>query len=269
MTIHDLTLPGETLVAVAGDWHGNVGWVQTALPFLRRAVPGLKTVLHVGDFGFWPERRGQGFAETVSYWAKAAGVRVLVTPGNHEWWAELDARFAATPGQPVQIGEQVCMLPRGHRFTLAGRSFASFGGAASLDRDDRVPLKEWWASEVATEDEVTAAIAGGPAEVLLTHEAVDGGPELVERILRGNPLGWDDNALAYSALSRDRVTRVYHALHPQVLAHGHLHVKAELSHDDGRRIYSLAADGDAGNLAVLSLDNLRWTWLGDPRAWKR
>ena len=76
-------------------------------------------------------------------------------------------------------------------------------------------------------------------------------------------------ALAYSALSRDRVTRVYRALCPQVLAHGQLHLKEEKTSDAGQRIHSLGADGDPGNLALLDLSELRWTWLGDPRAWKR
>ncbi|TFD94008.1 metallophosphatase family protein [Cryobacterium lactosi] len=269
-SIPDLSLTGETQVAVAGDWHANIGWVQQVFPFLRRAVPGIRTVLHLGDFGYWGERSGHGFPETVSYWARAAGIeRVLVTPGNHEHWSSLDSLFAVSPNRPVQIAERVHVLPRAFRFTLAGRTFASFGGAASLDRDDRVPLKTWWPSEVPTEADVTRAIDGGPTEVLLTHEAVDGGTELVERILRSNPLGWDEAAIAYSALSRERVTRVYEALRPRVLAHGHLHLKDERTSKDGRKIYSLGADGQDGNLAVLRLEDLRWTWLGDPRAWKR
>jgi hypothetical protein len=270
ISIPDLTLPGETSVVVAGDWHGNVTWAQQTFPFLRRAVPGVRTVLHLGDFGYWPERPGHGFEETVSYWARAAGVeRVLVTPGNHEWWSDLDKKFTAAPGRMVQLADRVFMMPRNFRFTLAGRQFTSLGGAASLDRADRVPLKEWWPSEVLTEADVAAAIAGGRTDVMLTHEAVDGGPALIEQVIRSNPLGWDDYALAYSALSRDRVTRAYNALRPLVLAHGHLHLRAERTLEDGRRIYSLAADGDAGNLAVLNLSRLRWNWLGDPRAWKQ
>jgi hypothetical protein len=268
-SVPDLTLPGEGSVVVAGDWHGNVAWAQQVFPFLRRAVPGIRTVLHLGDFGYWPERDGHAYAETVSHCAAAAGVeRVLVTPGNHEWWSDLDLRFAAEPGRMLRLADRVFMLPRNFRFTIAGRQFTSLGGAASLDRADRVPLIEWWPSEVLTEADVAAAVAGGRTDVLLTHEAVDGGPALVERVIRSNPLGWDDDALAYSALSRDRVTRAYKALAPLVLAHGHLHLRAEKTLDDGRRIYSVAADGDPGNLAVLKLDSLRWSWLGDPGAWK-
>ena len=190
-SIPDLSLPGETSVVVAGDWHGSVSWVQQVFPFLRRAVPCVRTVLHLGDFGYWPERPGQGFVQTVDYWAKTAGIeRVLVTPGNHEWWNSLDERFAGAPCEPIQLAERVFVMPRGFRFTLAGRQFTSFGGAASLDKDDRVALKEWWPTEVPSEEDVARVIAGGETDVLLTHEAVDGGPELVERVIRSNPLGW-------------------------------------------------------------------------------
>ncbi|MGY4856858.1 metallophosphoesterase [Cryobacterium sp. AP23] len=269
-SVPDLTLPGESSVVIAGDWHGSITWAQQVFPFLRRTVPGVRTVLHLGDFGYWSEREGHGFADTVSYWARAAGLeRVLVSPGNHENWDKLDRLFAAAPGEPVEVAARVFMMPRGYRFTLAGKQYASFGGAASLDRADRVPLKDWWPTEVPTEDDVARMTSGGPADVLLCHEAIDGGADLVERVLKANPLGWDEDALAYSALSRHRVTRVYEALTPSVMAHGHLHLKAERTFEDGRRVYSVAADGDAGNLAVLDLHTLRWTWLGDPRAWKR
>ena len=271
MTIPDLTLPGgESAVVIAGDWHGSIRWAQAVFPFLRRAVPDVRTVLHVGDFGIWPERPGQGYLQTVEYWARAANVeRVLVTPGNHEDWSLLDARFAAAPGELVQLTERVFVAPRGFRFMLAGIQFTSFGGAASLDRADRVPFREWWPTELPTAEDAARAIAGGPTDVLLTHETVDGGTALVEQVLRSNPLGWGPEELAYSALSRGRVSEVYQALRPQVLAHGHIHLKDERQYASGQRIYALAADGDPGNLALLTLPDLRWTWLGDPRAWKR
>lgn len=268
--IPDLTLPGETSVVIAGDWHGSVNWVQATFPFLRRATPNVRTVLHVGDFGHWPDRPGQGFVQTVDYWMRAAGVeRILVTPGNHEWWSDLDSRFAAAPGQMVQLTERVFVAPRGYRFTIAGRQFTSFGGAASLDKADRTPLRDWWPTEIPTDEDVARAIAGGPTDVLLTHETVDDGAPLVESVLRSNPLGWGPEELAYSALSRRRVSEVYRALHPDVLVHGHIHLKDEWQYANGQRIYSMGADGDPGNLGLLTLPDLRWTWLGDPRAWKR
>lgn len=183
----DLSIPGELQVALAGDWHGNLFWVQRAIPFLARRARGIRTILHVGDFGVWRERPGKGMLATVDYWCRQTGIeRVLVTPGNHEDWDLLDAAFARYPGEAVRLSEVVWVLPRGYRFTLAGRSFVSFGGAASLDYASRTPGMNFWPMEIPTEENVASAIAGGPAEVLVTHETVNGGAPAVERVLSSN-----------------------------------------------------------------------------------
>jgi hypothetical protein len=268
-SIPDLTLPGETKVAVAADFHGNIGWCQLALPFLARVAPGTRTILHLGDLGIWPEG-GKGFLATVDYWARQAGIeQILLTPGNHDWWTRILAAQADQPGEPAQLSERVFVLPRGYRFALGGTRFMSFGGAASVDFEDRTEGRDWWAEEMPTDADVQLAIAGGDTDVLLAHETVDGGTPLVERVLRANPQGWGADALAYSALSRARVTRVFEAVKPKLFAHGHMHLKDDITLETGSRIYSLAADGQDGNLALLDLTTLEWTWLGDPRAWKR
>jgi len=257
-----LSLPGETRVAFAGDWHGNLSWVQRAIPFLAREARGVRTILHVGDFGIWPERQGKGFLASVDYWCGRAGIeRVLVTAGNHEDWDRLDAAFARQPGEAVQLSNVVWAMPRGYRFSLAGRTFMSFGGAASLDYAHRIVGKSWWLTEVPTEEDVAAAVEGGSVDVLISHEAVNGGTTEVQRVLSSNLSGWSAEALAYAATSRDRVTRVWNAVRPAVLAHGHMHLKDEIELDDGRRVYSLGQDSQDGNLALLSLEDLRWTWL--------
>ncbi|GAA3882517.1 hypothetical protein GCM10022381_25980 [Leifsonia kafniensis] len=258
----DLTLPGEERVAVAGDWHGSFSWVQKAIPALHRMAPEVRTILQLGDFGIWRERAGKGFSNAVDYWCRVTGIdRVLVTPGNHEDWDLLDAAFETQPGEAVQLSKTVWVLPRGYRFELAGRSFMSFGGAASLDFAHRVVGKSWWPAELPTEDDVGRAVAGGSTEVLLTHETVNGGAAETEQILSSNPFGWSMEALAYAAESRAHVTGVWDAVSPAVLAHGHFHVKGEIERPDGRRVYSLGADNDLGNLALLSLDDLSWTWI--------
>jgi hypothetical protein len=249
-------------VAIAGDWHGSIGWIQAAIPRLHRQLPDVTTIFHLGDFGIYPERRGTGFLAAVDDWCKTAGIqRVIVTPGNHEDWGRLGQRFASRPGQPIQLRDVIWVLPRGYRFELGGHIFMSFGGAASVDYEDRTENRDWWATEVPTDPDVAGAIAGGPVDVLLTHETVDGGTHEVERILRSNPQGWGWEALAYSAESRRRVTRVWDAPHPKVLAHGHIHVQGEVALEDGRRVYSLGCDEQRGNLALLDPASLAWAWL--------
>ncbi len=251
-------------VAIAGDWHGSSAWVQSAIPRLHRQAPEVSTIFHLGDFGIFKERHGSGFLTAVDFWCQSAGIsRVFVTPGNHEDWGELSARFARQRAEAVQLSRVVWVLPRGFRFTLGGHRWMSFGGAASVDREFRTEGIDWWADEAPTELDVERAMAGGPVEVMLTHETVDGGTSQVENILATNPMGWAPKALAYSAESRNRVTRVWNAVHPRVLAHGHLHVKGDIELADGRRVYSLGCNGQRGNLALLNTQNLECEWLKD------
>ena len=251
-------------VAIAGDWHGSISWVQSAIPRLHRQAPDVSMIFHLGDFGIFKEAHGSGFLAAVDFLCYSAGIsRVFVTPGNHEDWGELAARFAREPGEAVQLSRVVWVLPRGFRFTLGGHRWMSFGGAASVDREFRSEGVDWWADEAPTELDVERAIAGGPVEVMLTHETVDDGTSQVENILATNPMGWAPKALAYSAESRAKVTRVWNAVRPKVLAHGHLHVKGDIELADGRRVYSLGCNGMPGNLALLNTKTLEWEWLKD------
>jgi len=257
--------PGErkpSRVAFAGDWHGNVGWVQRSIPLLHRFAPDVTQILHAGDFGYGPGREQRGFLAGVDFWAKTAGVTsVLVTPGNHEHWDRLNVLFAASPGEPVRISDVVTMLPRGHRFSLGGRTFMSFGGAASVDFEYRIPGDTWFKSEIPTDEDVARAISAGPVDVLITHETVDGGTRASQRALDSNPFGWSLEALDYSALSRGRVTRLWDALRPKLLAHGHMHSPDFITLPDGRRVISLGRDRQEHNMAILDLDPLETEWV--------
>ena len=258
----DLSLPYENQVAIAGDWHGNISWVQKAISALARAAPGVKTVLHVGDFWFNRSIRGRSYLNAVDYCCERAGIaRVLVTPGNHEDWNWLDEEFLAMPGLPVPVSPFVSVLPRGFRFTLSGRFLMSFGGAASVDYSLRSVGVDWWLTEVPTDEDVATAIAAGPVDVLLTHDTVNGGTTATETLLRSNPMGWSAEALLYSGLSRERVTHVWNAVDPKLLLHGHMHVADQIILADGRQVISLDRDERDKNMGLLNLGTLGWEWI--------
>lgn len=266
----DLSLPGEDTVVVAGDWHGNSAWLGIALPALKRETEGLRTILHVGDFGLDSSKRGQDFLASVDFWGARAGIeRVLVVPGNHENWDWIDQLFKEEgPDRMAQISEIVSIMPRGYRFKLNGNYFMAFGGAASIDYEQRTVGQDWWLTEIPTEADVAAAIEGGWVDVLLTHETINGGTKAVERTLKFNPMGWSSEALQYSALSRERVTAVWEATRPLIEFHGHMHIAdtITLSPDESgrvRRVVSLGRDTQARNLGVLDLNTLKFKFLAD------
>src|SRR5690606_16673906 len=116
---------------------------------------GIRTILHVGDFGIWSGVEGRAFLNSVDLWCERVGIeRILVTPGNHEDWGWLDEDFDLMPGEPVPVSPRVAALPRGFRFTISGVAFLSFGGAASVDYELRRAGVDWFPSEAPTDDDV-------------------------------------------------------------------------------------------------------------------
>jgi hypothetical protein len=256
----------QRFVGFAGDWHSNGAWAGKALARLHEQHPEVRTILHAGDFGIFLGRQPGEFIELVDRACHANRIaRLLVTPGNHEDWGALDALFAERPGQAVKISERIWVLPRGYRFTVGDRRFLSFGGAASVDYEYRIAGESWWASEIPTDYDVRNAVAGGLVDVLVTHDAVDGGTARVELALATNPGGWPVEALGYSALSRARVTRVWTGTHAKVLVHGHMHIKDEIELEDGGQVISLGCDEQSGNIGVLDLRSLEWSWVAEDR----
>jgi hypothetical protein len=252
----------ESRVVVAGDWHSNINWIGKAIPSIARYAPGVDTILHVGDFGIWPGVSGRKFLDAVDFWCGRAGIsRVLVTPGNHENWGWLDSEFESKPGAPVALSTVVQVHPRGYRFEIGHRTFASFGGAASVDFEMRSSGIDWFPGELPTREDVECAVNGGPADVLLTHETVDGGTPASEHMLRINPLNWSPEALDYSKQSRALVTQVWEGVVPKLLFHGHMHVADEITLPSGQQVISLGRDGQTRNLALLELSTLKWRWL--------
>ncbi|WP_101845311.1 metallophosphoesterase [Zhihengliuella sp. ISTPL4] len=245
-----ITLPDQR-VAVCGDWHGNIGWARTIARVLPYLASDVTTLLHLGDW-WMPE------AEIDEVFAETDIDRILVTLGNHEPWDQIGPLLDEHPGQAVRVSKLTWFLPRPARLTIGGRRVLSLGGAASVDRQSRIEGLTWWPDEAITDDHVAAAIAGGPADLMLTHEGPAGTPvRPVREILRTNPHRFPAAALEASAASRARVAEVWNAVRPELLAHGHMHVPGGGRTDDGRRIASLGRDGQEGNLGILDMATLK------------
>ncbi len=56
-------------VVFAGDWHGNLLWATSRIQSIGSS--GVKTILHVGDFGIWP---GPPASATCKAWRTPANV---------------------------------------------------------------------------------------------------------------------------------------------------------------------------------------------------
>lgn len=228
----------------------------------------------LGDLrlGYGPDP--EGYLDAVESACARWGIELLCIGGNHENWSLLDAmwadpRWVDASGllRPIPMREHVTLLPRGHRWELGGRAFVALGGAPSVNRHLLTEGVDWWPSEVIGEAHVQATVAGGAADVMLTHDspAQPWCTAPVAAIMTGNPMGWPDDVLAYAEVGIERVTRAVLGVRPRLLAHGHFHVAGETAvrlpgADHDTTVWSLAARGDRGTVRVLDLDT-----LGDPQ----
>lgn len=256
------------VVAFAGDWHGTTDWACGRIMSL--GTQGVDVILHVGDFGLWPGPFGKKYLNAVENACARYGVTLAVTPGNHEDWDRIDSRTPVDRGDGwgavIWVTDHIAILPRGHRATLitpkgTERTMVSLGGAPSVDFDTRQPGKTWWPTEAITDADVDAAIAGGPADIMVAHDSPGIPYQLpaVYDICHNNPMGFSAAGLAYATEGRDRLTRAFEAITPRVFAHGHYHVSGQRDLRVGDReatIVGLDQQRTAGNIALLDLDTL-------------
>ncbi|MGM7696811.1 metallophosphoesterase [Microbacterium sp. A84] len=249
-----LDLP-DTTVGILGDVHGSPIFLRKAIWAIRKADPSVTTILQLGDF--WV---GRDIIDAADDACAGTSIKILVTLGNHEPYGGLDVLMSRVPGKPISFGPHITILPRPFRFTIAGRSVLSVGGASSPDKGWRTPGIEWWPDELITDEQVAEALAGGPADILLTHESAytDVVPA-VRQILRMNPGGFPASARAESAASRRQVDLVRDVVRPRLALHGHFHTYDTLVLEDKRFVVSVASDGQPYSVMLLDVDALRLT----------
>jgi calcineurin-like phosphoesterase family protein len=261
------------LVGLVGDLEGER---DAAVRWLR--VLGergdVRVAYQLGDlrFGMGPEP--EAYLAAIDSVCAKYDLKLFCINGNHENWAELDSLWSTPPWvdadgglTPIDVTEHVTLLPRGHRWSLGGRSFVALGGAPSINRHLLTEGVNWWPSEVLLDEHVDAVIAGGHAEVMLTHDSPTSPyctpvvAEILRRNASDNPMEWPESSLTYADEGLAKMTRAVLGVRPSFLAHGHFHVAGEgvvqLPQSASlTTIWSLAARHEEGTLRVLDLNAL-------------
>jgi hypothetical protein len=246
------TEPGR--IVVAGDWHGNARWATSVI---REAAVLLadeprKLILQLGDYGIWPGLEGTFFQNAVIGTCLEQDVQVWFIDGNHEDFTQIE-QFRIPAGD----GYLMAWLPRGHRWTWHGRTWLACGGGVSLDRAIRTEGRDWWPEEEITDEQEAVAVAGGHADVLISHDCPSG----VAHTFPERPSWWDQRDIDRSQHHEERLQRIVDAVQPSDILHGHLHRKYGRMCDFGYgpvRVTGLDADGRSGNFALLNVKAMEW-----------
>lgn len=260
------------IVGLVGDLEGEASAAVACVRHL--GARGVRLAYQLGDLRFGMGPDPDGYLAAVEAACAEDDVHLSCITGNHENWTLLDALWAEPEHQdvdgrpaPLALSPHVTMLPRGHRWELGGRTFVALGSAPSINRHLLTEGVDWWPSEVLLDVHVGDAVAGGHAEVMLTHDSpaspycVPEVEEILRRNVRDNPMAWPASSLAYADEGMARLTRAVLGIKPLLLAHGHFHVAGEdrvrlPGADHDTTVWSLAARHDPGNVRILDLDRL-------------
>lgn len=247
MNTSPLTPPGPDRIVLAGDWDANTHRACSVVQYA--GIREISTVVQLGDFGIatggeWLTR----FLDALDAACAQYAVTVLVVDGNHEHFPSLKAIpiDPATGMRPLR--PHVHHLPRGLRWRWHDTTWMALGGAHSIDRPDRKEGVSWWPDEHLTDDEVHDAIAPGPVDVMLCHDAPAGAP-----IPGLSPTGFPAAQIAAADRHRELVAHVVDATSPALLFHGHYHIRySGLRHNT--TIIGLADDSAPLNENILVLN---------------
>lgn len=215
-----LRLPLEPgLIAMAGDWHGNLGFALSQVARARDA--GCEVMVQCGDFGYWhPDPSTRKYLFRLERALAESGMWLLWVDGNHEDHDLLNSLPVDPETGLRPISDHIAHLPRGHRWTWGGHVWLALGGAVSMDQERRKPGVDWWAGESLTHADVERAIDCGPADVMVCHDA-PAGPAIPD----SREVHPSSEILAKAERHREAIRSVVDATRPAALWHGHFHVR--------------------------------------------
>jgi hypothetical protein len=212
------------------------------------AREGVRTLLHVGDFGLdWPGAKRGRYEARLNKHLLEFGIILILSGGNHDNWETLD-RLAVQEDGLATYRSNIRILPRGSRTQICGLVVGGLGGAFSVDHGYRTEGKDWWRNEEPTPEEAQRLIAGGPIDLLVTHDVPIGVPLKSEFDL-------SPELIARADRTRVLLREVVDSLAPAHVFCGHWHQRRiqELTHPDGRisRVDVLGKEHSRGGNAVL------------------
>jgi hypothetical protein len=177
-------LPGEVgMVYVTGDIHGSFDihkLTTDAFPE-QKQMSKQGFLIICGDFGLvWDGDKDSKSDKYWLNWLEKKPFTTLFVDGNHENHPLLNSypvqEFCG--GRAHKISESIYHLMRGEVYTICGKKFFAFGGAASHDKEFRKEGISWWPEEMPTEEDCHNAVEHLTAhdwkvDFIITHCCAD------------------------------------------------------------------------------------------------
>lgn len=248
-------------VGIAGDWHSNTLGATTAIE--KFAAAGIKTVLHLGDFGVWGGPAGDKYLRHLNKVLAKNDMALFVTLGNHESYTRV-AKFLPVDGMDGCVSpdglDRLVFFSRGFAWEWFGKKFMSVGGANSIDRKLRTVNKDWWAEEQISDEDVRNSVRNGKVDVMFCHDAPHGF-DVYDNVTSQLPL----DVKLYAEQSRKQLKRVTDVVKPSILFHGHYHTyrnRVDVMRVEGQYDFyqtqhiCLDLEFTAANTGILDLETL-------------
>lgn len=245
------------LLCAAGDVHGAIDRMyEDVLAFERALGKDFEWVLHVGDFGVWPDpdridraTRTHGAGDFGAWLTdrRAAPRRTVFIKGNHEDFLWLDAQhtsevlpgiFYLRNGRTLNLGES------GNAVRVGG--VGGCYGPSDFERPSE--HLQGYAKRHYTRDEIDTLCENSPVDILLVHDAPAG--IRFDRHRRGGD--WVSEAAG--------LDRLIFRLQPLVCFFGHHHARVD-GEVAGVRCIGLNKVRMPGNLVAIDIDPRRREWF--------
>lgn len=224
-------------IIVVGDIHGRWGPLNQ---LINRKRP--KTILQVGDFGWWPrfhglpkpktrkDQYGRWIKPGNNYGIKCNDTEVFFCPGNHEDWDELSLRKA----MPAHLYDEVYYMRRGATLTLDdGRVVLFMGGALSVDKETRIIGLDWFPQELIPYSEFYRLQEEGldRVDIVISHTCPLEFNHKVDLELRKRP---DYKLWSYKFMdcSQQVLSAILEEYRPKLWYFGHFHITVSGVYDD-------------------------------------
>jgi hypothetical protein len=250
--------PG-TKVLVVGDVSGDTTWLEDqVIPYAK--ATGCTKIMQVGNFGLiWGEQSVHMELDELDEALNHAGLSFVFLPGNRENHPLLQRLSGAADRNEdghSMLRPNIFYAGRVSTWSWDGVRMAAVGGAASVDRDARVPGETWWPEETLFPEEVVEAAGFGPVDILFTHD----GPLNVPI----GPLVPDVSA----ATHRGYMSQIGEALMPFLWLHGHYRTsmlyrfRHVLGSTTVRGLAHNAAELHAESMVAINLQSIRNSLTG-------